>query len=108
MCILAHGAPPFEGAEAAHSCGTTGCVNPNHIRWATTKENIADKNIHGTMSRGEGHYKAKLTGQQVLLIYKDERPTKVVATEYGVSISTIEYIWSGMSWAWLTGHKRAA
>jgi len=34
MCILAHGPPPFEGAEAAHSChgGRDGCFNPNHLR----------------------------------------------------------------------------
>lgn len=50
MCILAHGSPPSPSHQAAHSCGrgSGGCVNPEHLRWATAKENIADKfNLHG-------------------------------------------------------------
>lgn len=50
MCILEHGEPPSERHQAAHSCGngSGGCINPDHLRWATPKENIADKfNLHG-------------------------------------------------------------
>lgn len=50
VCILKHGEPPDKGMEAAHTCGkgSSGCVNPLHIRWATQEENNADKVLHGT------------------------------------------------------------
>lgn len=51
MCIMAHGAPPFDGAQAAHNCGNASCVNPAHLRWATAKENEEDKYRHGTRRR---------------------------------------------------------
>lgn len=48
MCIMAHGQPKSPGLHAAHSCGNGGggCVNPNHLRWATAQENIWDKYLH--------------------------------------------------------------
>ncbi len=53
MCILAHGEPPFEGAEATHSCqnGHMGCVNPRHLRWKTHQENLAEAAAIGRQSR---------------------------------------------------------
>jgi hypothetical protein len=41
-CAALHGPRP-EGLEAAHSCNRGCCVNGNHLRWATRKENEADK-----------------------------------------------------------------
>lgn len=54
MCMLAHGDPPSTAHDAAHSCGKghLGCVNPNHVRWATKRENQLDRNRHGTTNRG--------------------------------------------------------
>lgn len=67
MCDLAHGHPPTPEHEAAHSCGNghLGCVNPKHLRWATTAENHADMIEHGTAIRGEKAYNAKLTAKAV-------------------------------------------
>jgi hypothetical protein len=44
MCRKKHGEPPTPEHEAAHKCGNgnLGCINPNHLRWATHAENMAD------------------------------------------------------------------
>lgn len=66
MCEAANGPSPSKTHEAAHSCGNAhlGFVNPRHLRWATPKENAADKIIHGTLIKGEKHYAAKLNQQK--------------------------------------------
>src|SRR5690606_12175061 len=45
MCRLAHGNSPSSEHQAAHSCGKghEGCINPNHLRWATPAENQSDR-----------------------------------------------------------------
>ena len=68
MCILAHGAPPSDHHEAAHSCGNghLGCTNPKHLRWATRRENIQDAIRHGVFPQGERKTgQAKLTDETV-------------------------------------------
>ncbi len=45
ICEHRHGSPPTPKHVAAHSCGNGdfGCVNPNHVRWATRSENMAHR-----------------------------------------------------------------
>ncbi len=54
VCLEVRGEPPTPKHEAAHSCGKAyqSCVAKRHLRWATKKENEADKLIHGTLTRG--------------------------------------------------------
>jgi hypothetical protein len=40
-CESRHGPAPL-GAQAAHSCHNTLCVNPQHLSWATNDENQLD------------------------------------------------------------------
>lgn len=105
VCIAAHGEPPTEGHEAAHTCGrgSSGCVNPNHLRWATTVENEADKLVHGTHNRGERSGSAKLSRSDVLAIreLKTRSEFKAAAERYGVSYATIHDICHRRTWAWL-------
>jgi len=60
-CMEAHGEPPTPEHHAAHSCGRgkEGCVNPHHMRWATPKENEADKLIHGRSDYRRGNRSSK-------------------------------------------------
>jgi hypothetical protein len=56
VCIEHRGPPPSPVHQAAHSCKNGDfCITKAHLSWKTPKENSADKNIHGTMARGERH-----------------------------------------------------
>lgn len=104
ICILAHGEPPFAGAEAAHSCGRghEGCVSKGCLSWKTAKENSGDKFRHGTVKRGEQMPLARLTEDQVLSIFRDVRPQTEIASEYKCAQQTVGKIKTGHAWAWLT------
>lgn len=102
ICWRVHGAPPTPDHVAAHSCGKghLGCVNPHHLRWATQKENAADRILHGTTNRGERNGKAILTFVQVDEIrrMRGTLPNRIIAQKYGVAHSTIGMIMIGRSW----------
>lgn len=109
MCAAAHGPPPFKGAEAAHSCGNgkEGCVNPNHLRWATSLENKADSIRHERTPRGTRSGHAKINDEQALAIFLDPRRQQAIAKEFGISRGAVTAIKSGTNWGWLTsGHTR--
>lgn len=107
MCRLAHGAPPSQLYIAAHSCGNghLGCIHPGHLRWATKKDNQADRILHGTSSRGENSPHAKLTTADVLSIRRrigQGDMGKVIAADFGISQQELSGIKHGRSWGWLT------
>ena len=64
VCERFNGKPPTVRHDAAHSCGNghLGCANGYHLRWATRKENSADRYVHGTFRQ------AHLTENDVLAI----------------------------------------
>jgi hypothetical protein len=97
MCELAHGRAPSPTHEAAHSCGDTACVNPNHLSWKTPGENGLDNRQHGTHVRSRYGNVGKLTSEQADAIraQKDEKTLLELADEYGVSESCISNVWTG-------------
>ena len=108
MCLLAHGDPPTPEHVAAHSCGNGhgGCVNPKHMRWATTLENGSDMVHHGTSTRGPANSQAVLSDVQVREI-REMCAAKSVSQEkiglaYGISQSAVSAINKRKNWAWLT------
>ena len=103
MCIAAHGEPPTGRHEAAHTCGKghEGCMNPRHLRWATRRENEADKVVHGTIRRGAAINTARLTEEDVRCIRASSETGVVLAKRYGVTTSAISSIRLRRSWAWL-------
>lgn len=103
MCHMRHGPAPSDTHQAAHSCGKghEGCVNPNHLRWATPVENAADREIHGTQARGEKHHSSKLTQDQVDLIRDMEGSgftNAQIGALFGVHAETIGDIYRGITW----------
>ncbi len=109
ICEAAHGKPPSSRYEAAHGCGRGhfGCVNPNHLRWATPGENQTDKLRHGTHNRGSRHPSAKLTENQAreIMELKGRESQSGIAKRYGVSAGAVADIHKGRNWSWLTGKR---
>ena len=100
ICEAANGGAPEDKPYAVHSCGSgnIGCVNPNHLRWASQYENLADAIEHGVIVRGDKVAGAKLTDVEVTLIRADPRPHSVVAALFGVSETNISYIRARKTW----------
>lgn len=105
VCEDVNGPPPTPDHEAAHSCGNghLGCVTKRHLRWATSKENHADRLVHGTDNRGERSGKAKLTEEDVRKIraLRGVKTQKEIAAEFGVTPTNISMIQTGHNWAWM-------
>lgn len=99
MCELVNGSP-VGSVHAAHSCGMgrQGCVNPRHLRWASAKENCADKVKHGTVQEGERNGAAILSAEAVLKICADRRRNSIVAKDWGVSGRTVAAIRRREKW----------
>lgn len=102
MCILAHGNPPSDIHEAAHSCGKghEGCVNPNHLRWATPIENASDRKIHGTEVIGEKKHNSKLDDASVKMIrhMKGMCAYSKIAKLFDVNEETVGDVLRGTTW----------
>lgn len=106
VCELAHGAPPVESYDAAHSCGNghLNCMNARHLRWATKAENQADRLIHGTDIRGEKSPSAVLNRDDVMEIRRRLAAGETdwaIAGIYAVSRTCIQPIKHRRSWGWL-------
>lgn len=101
-CAEVNGMPPTPKHEAAHLCGngSKGCVNPAHLSWKTSSENKADQVLHGTSNHGERNGQSKLTADQARRIRQlaASKSHRVVASEFGVSTSTVSLIASGQLW----------
>lgn len=101
-----HGPIP-EGLVVRHRCDNPLCVNPWHLETGTHQDNMLDKVIRGRSGKGSANGRAKLTEDQVLDIYYDERAHTHIARDYGVDSTSVRNIKLGKSWAHLTGAKRA-
>jgi len=98
MCRISHGEPKGVRRHCAHSCGNPSCVNPRHLRWATPKENMADKVAHGTNNNGAKHGLAKLTEKDVAEIRESTLKGSELAQHFQVSQSTISEVRNGKRW----------
>lgn len=104
ICMKAHGVPPSNAHEVAHSCGHRPCVNKRHLRWATRTENMADTLTHGTHNRGERCGASLLTSDDVVAIRKaifNGVLQREIGRQFGVTAQTISAIKNRRSWSWL-------
>lgn len=67
LVLLAHGIPrPSKNHGVRHLDGNKLNNRIENLAWGTHGQNMKDKEAHGTIPRGEGHYCAKLTEAIVL------------------------------------------
>lgn len=105
MCAKFHGPKPTPQHEAAHECGVRLCFSPHHISWKTRAGNVADMIRHGTIMRGETHYRAKLGDDDVRKIRRlhaegfSHYPS--LAKMFGITRGQVGMIIRRKSWAWL-------
>jgi len=95
------GDAPFSGAHAAHNDGDKQNCRLDNLRWATPAENQADRVRHKTDIRGSDVFGAVLCEAEVSEIRKringgERNPS--IASDYGVSISTIHLIRHNRTW----------
>lgn len=112
--ILTKGNIP-DGLCVLHRCDTPSCVNPRHLFLGTFSDNTADmisKNRHGCghgsilhtarVSRGEKHFRAKLTEADVRDICKKyasgNTTQRKLAAFYGIDHAGIHRIIHGEKW----------
>lgn len=100
ICKKFNGPQSAPDHEVAHSCGNGLCINPRHLRWATPKENAADKILHGKTLDGEKCGTSKLLNSEVLEIRSLFRTitNRELGKRYGVSGTTISFIGNRKTW----------
>lgn len=99
ICSSFHGPAPTPNHHAAHRDGVNTHNWPSNLKWATPKENEADKLAHGNRARGARHGAARLTQEQVVAIRNTVGKSHTeMAAEYGVHPSTIDYAVSRKTW----------
>lgn len=98
VCEAFYGPRPSPNHDAAHNDGRPSNNFVNNLRWATKKENMADKLIHGTHNRGERHGNSKLTADAVREIKASSESHAALGRAFGVNYRTIFDIRSGKIW----------
>jgi hypothetical protein len=78
-----HGEP---NGVVCHRCDVPSCVNPDHLWLGTHADNQRDCVNKGraNKSRGEQHFRVRITDEQVAAIRADTRSTRLIAMDYGI------------------------
>ena len=103
-----------DGMIVMHMCDNPQCVNPSHLRLGTHQENNDDKVRKNRQAKGDAFKNrkpavgsrnglAKLTEQQAMEIFNDQRPQRKIAADYGISQAVVHNIKSMKTWKVIHG-----
>lgn len=87
-----------ESKYVMHICDNPECINPEHLKLGTPKENTQDMISKNRHAYGEQRSDSKLTTKDVLAIYICQDSCIEVARRYGVSKKLILNIRHRKSW----------
>jgi len=94
-----------------HRCDTPACVNPDHLFLGTPADNASDMVKKGRQCAGEKNARSKLNEAKVRsIVTRVKRGEKYenIASDFGVTDSTIALIANGRTWRVVTGGKGAS
>ncbi len=114
--VIHNGEEIPDGMVIMHTCDNRRCVNPLHLKLGTQIENLADCKKKGRLcqgqrrseiqkrvsNKGESHYRAKLTKEDVLVILKllkEGNSLNSIAKKFNMNHGAIRGIKIGRNWA---------
>jgi len=94
-----HVGPIGNGIQVLHVCDNPACVNPEHLRLGTTRDNMRDMVSKGRSTRGERCPYAKLTSDDVVAIRAAHGvKRRELSRRYGVSETLVTLLRQGKRW----------
>jgi hypothetical protein len=97
-----HNGPIPKGLVIRHECHNPPCVNIEHLKLGTYKENTQDGiKANRITPRGESNAGAKLTEKEMLFIYRRLKgliPQRRIAEIFGVSREAVSAIMTRRNW----------
>jgi hypothetical protein len=87
-----------KGMCVCHACDNPSCVNPEHLFLGTNVENTADRNNKGRTAKRIGHWKAKLTEEDVVFIRSSPLGHSELGRQFDVCPQTIFKIRNNLLW----------
>lgn len=95
--VLHHGAIE-SGLFVMHRCDNPACVNPDHLRLGSHRDNTDDMLAKSRQARGQQIKISKLTPEQVIEIRRSPFGSWKLAKMYGVSRPSIRAVKRGETW----------
>lgn len=98
VLITFRGPRPSPEMQCAHNDGNRANNRLENLRWATPKENSADKVIHGTVMNGAKNHMTIINPEKVRFIRNSPLSVRAAAKVLGISSATVQQVRSGRTW----------